>query len=188
MGDVETTPLPLKVGSNTWKWRLEDRGACVELKPRFNWGHLALNFGFGIPLWLAGYWFITRVVEVNDQDWMPRIWLFLFPAVLLVVCVILYSEFRFGPRFFVDRSRMTLTLPRLARTWPLEDVIGWQLVEYVREHDADQSPMSQVVLVVRSANGPERIRFSDGIGRSTARRFEQLLIDIERTTGMRRLA
>jgi hypothetical protein len=187
MQDVETTPLPFKSASNGWAWSLEDRSDRVELKPRVNLVRLALTFGGGIPLWLGGYWFITRVVGPNDDDWMPLIWLAALPAMLLFAAVMFYVDYRTGPRFVMDRTRMTISLPRLDRTYRLSDVLGWQLVEYVRELGSDRDYMSQVILVVSTPSGVERILLAAGIERPIARRFEQLLADIERTTGMRRL-
>jgi|GEM_PF-2558616 len=184
MQQIETTPLPLKAASNSWAWRLEDRGDRVELKPRVNLPRVTLTVGAGIALWLGGYWFITRVG--HNDDWMPMVWFMAAPALLLFAVVMFYVDYRTGPRFVVDRTRMTISLPRLRRTCKLNDVLGWQLVEYVRELGSDRDHMSQVILVVNSPSGPERILFVEGIERPMARRLKQLLADIEQTTGMRR--
>jgi hypothetical protein len=188
MLQIDTTPLPSKHASSGWTWRLHDRGDVLELTPRLNLALLSLELGFGILLWLGGYWFITRVVCVNqDDDWMPVVWLVAIPAMLAFACVMRYVDYRFGPRFVVDRMQQSLTLPKLNRTWKLGDVLGWQLLEYVKESGSDKNRMSQIVLVVQSVSGPERILLVEGVGKSIARRFEQLMSEIERTTGMRRL-
>jgi len=167
---------------------LDDRGEVVQLRPRLNLARIFIELAGGISLWLGGHWFITRVVCVNQEDdWMPTIWLIAIPAMLAVACVLHYLEYHFGPRFVVDRMQQSLTLPKLNRTWKLKDVLGWQLIEYDQQNGTDTNRTSQVVLVVQSANGPERFLLVEGIGKQIAGRFEQLLIDVERTTGMQRL-
>lgn len=187
--EIDTSPLPLKHASSGWTWRLEDQGDIVLLRPRFNWAMFSLELAAGIFLWFGGYWFITSVVGVKHEDWMPIVWLIFIPAMLAFACVMRYLEYRFGPRLVVDRAAHSITLPKFQRTWRLTDVLGWQLIVYVRRPQKNQyrASLSQLVLVVQSPAGPERVLFLEGTGKQIVGRFERLLEELEQITGMQRL-
>ena len=149
-----------------------------------------LPIGYVVSCWAVGAAvYVVGVLVFRHADDVPApllyAWFVGIPILMAVVPVLAYISYRQGPRFLIDRAKSTFTLPNVQKSWPLADIIGWQIVNYVRGTDRGENYRSQLILVVRQESAVARYPVFTGIGRGMERRLRELVEQVAVITPLR---
>jgi hypothetical protein len=181
---IDTAPLPTKFASGNLRWQLEDCGDQLELVPRAPFGYLASCVAAVAVLTPIGIWFIP-CGEADEFLSLRNLWLVFLPLFLVGSCVMTYLDYRLGPRFLVDRVRQTLSMPSIGRTWPIADVVGWQLIIRPDLHRSNKKwHRCQMILLVRENDSIARYLLMEGVGSGMIGRIESFVADSREQTGL----
>jgi hypothetical protein len=178
---IDIKPLPSRFGTDTTAWRLEDRGDAVEAIPR-------LPIGYLIGVWVvAGFLYTAALLVFPRVRHVPApLWYGFFfgvPVIVVGAHVMAYVSYRNGLRFLIDRVKSTFTLPNVQKSWPLANVVGWQIVNYMSgpgRRNEDRS--SQLIVVIQVGDTVARYLVFTGIGRSMPWRFRELVEQVAALT------
>jgi hypothetical protein len=189
MSTIEITPLPSPIGTNLLNWRFVDRGDQIELASRFPSAFVVFWLVMTGLLLCLGF----AIADLGPREdglvlGFRRGWLVIASAIGLCSPLIGYLSYRSGPRFLIDRLCRTITLPKLKQTWPLNAVVGWQVIDTLTVRRSAEGSgevhESQLNLVVREKGEIGRYRLTGGEGQGMAMRLKELVDEINALTGL----
>jgi hypothetical protein len=183
MPEFETTLLSTKDVSNQLYWRLDEVGDQVQLMPVILSPKTVLTHLGVIALGIGGYLF-SLWPEQRTHDPMPRyVWIGLYVSLQVFALVWTYRGLSSFPRLSVDRVKQTLTLLNTGQVWPLQHVVGWQIIQARREHsDPDEPSETQWLLLVRQGEDVVRHLLITGLESTRPENLRTITDELAATT------
>ena len=144
-------------------------------------GYLLSVWGVGTIIFGAAIFIFPRFRDVPAPLRYGFLWS--IPIIVVGAHVLAYLSYRNRMPLLINRAKSTFTLPNVQKTWPLANVLGWQIVNYMtgpRSQNEDHS--SQLIVVVQEGDKVARFLVFTGIGRNMEWHFRELVEQVAALT------